>query len=95
MVYSGDGVLFRVFSKDLETYTDGFPPKDVLSESQEAVHLPESSQVLELLFQFARRQRQPNITHVKFGILAELAEAVEKYEVFPAIELCKARMRRV
>jgi hypothetical protein len=92
-VYSGDGVLFRVFSKDLETYTDGFPPKSVLSQG--AVHLLESSQVLEFLFQFARRQRQPDITHVAFEIFAELAEAVEKYEVFPAIELCKARMRRV
>ena len=92
-VYSGEGMLFRVFSKDLETYADGFPEKSVLSQG--AVYLLESSQVLELLFQFTRRQRQPAIAHVKFEVFAEFAEAVEKYEVFPAIEVCKARMRRV
>ena len=94
-VHSGDGVAFKVFSKDLETYSDVFPSREALSDTSEEIVLPETAKVLELLFQFTRRQRQPDLRCVKFAIIAQLAEAVEKYEVFTAIELCKTHMRSV
>jgi hypothetical protein len=94
-VKSGDGVVFKVFAKDLETFTDSFPSTDIVTNTGDAVYLSETSTVLEILFQFARRQRQPDLSHLAFETLAELAEAVEKYEVFPAAELCKTHMTSV
>ena len=93
---SSDGTLFKVFSRDLKMYSGAFPsPKVTIPGITEILRLPESARVLELLFQFMRRQRQPDIKHMAFGVLASLAEAVEKYEVYSAIEVCKVHMTYV
>lgn len=55
----------------------------------------EGSQVLELLFTFMYPERQPNLKKVGFQVLADLAEAAEKYEVFPAMATCNAHMSYV
>jgi hypothetical protein len=90
---SSDGVLFKVFSKDLEAYSGAFPSAEIIKTSQnETVLLPETSAVLELLLQYMRRQRQPDIRKLEFALLYALAEAAEKYEVYSATEVCKAYM---
>jgi hypothetical protein len=91
-VQSSDGVLFKVSSKDLQAYMGALPSADVLRPGDETIHLAETSEVLELLFQYTRPQRQPNLTGLPFSILASLAEAVEKYEVYPATEICRVNM---
>jgi len=49
--------------------------------------------VLDLLLQYMHRQRQPDLTDVEFPILADLAEAAEKYEVYSAMTICNVHMR--
>ena len=57
------------------------------------VQLPESSATLELLFRFCYPERHSDLGEVDFNILAELAEATEKYKLYAAINVCKIRMR--
>lgn len=96
---SSDGVLYKVHRKNLELHSEGFASADAISaasydsEGLETVHLSESSAVLGLLLQYMYRQRQPDLTHVEFRILADLAEAAEKYEVYSAMTVCSMHMR--
>jgi len=55
--------------------------------------LTEHSETLELLFQFIYPKRHPDLETTPIEILAPLAEAAEKYEVFSALNMCKVRMR--
>lgn len=93
-IRSSDGVLFKVHKKNLEMHSEGFPGEEVATLN-EIVNLTETSTTLELLFQYMYRQPQPDLGKVPFTVLASLAEAAEKYRVFPAIEVCKIYMRYV
>jgi hypothetical protein len=57
------------------------------------VLLTETSSILEILFQYMYPQPQPDIDAMQFEDFALLAEAVEKYEVFSAMSICKMHMR--
>jgi hypothetical protein len=72
-------------------YSEGFPGEDIPTHD-ELVDLAETADTLELLFQYMYRQRQPSLRGIPFQTLASLAEAVEKYRVFPAMEICKVHM---
>jgi hypothetical protein len=48
---------------------------------------------LELLFQFCYPDHRPDVEALEFDALALLAEAAEKYQVFPAMNICKICMR--
>ncbi|KAK7038590.1 hypothetical protein R3P38DRAFT_2906626 [Favolaschia claudopus] len=90
---SSDGVFFRIHRKNLEVCTEGFPPSDVVATEDEVVELTETSTTLELLFQFIYPQRHPALDTTPFDILYPLAEASEKYQVFPAMNICHIRLR--
>ncbi|KAJ7254243.1 hypothetical protein C8J57DRAFT_1076363, partial [Mycena rebaudengoi] len=90
---SSDGVLFHIHRKNLEVCTEGFPPAEVPTGEGEVVELLESSVTLELLFQFMYPQRHPALDTTPFEILHPLAEAAEKYQVFPAMNICHIRLR--
>ena len=87
-------MLFRIYRKNLDTNAAGFPPLgfDTLNE---VITLTENSQTLELLFQFMYPKRHPDLETTPIEILAPLAEAAEKYEVFSALNMCKVRMKYV
>ncbi|PFH49839.1 hypothetical protein AMATHDRAFT_48377 [Amanita thiersii Skay4041] len=89
---SADGVKYYIHSKNLESTTGGFPPMEFASDKTGAVLLSERSKVLDLLFVFVYPERQPDLTKVPFDVLVPLAEAVEKYKVYPAMSMCKLRM---
>ncbi|KAJ7195862.1 hypothetical protein C8J57DRAFT_1207536 [Mycena rebaudengoi] len=89
---SSDGVQFRVHRKNLEVCAEGFPPAEI-SSTGEVVALTETSATLELLFQFMYPKRHPALDTTPFTVLEPLAEAAEKYQVFPAINICHIRMR--
>ncbi|RDB27139.1 hypothetical protein Hypma_004596 [Hypsizygus marmoreus] len=91
---SSDRILFNIHRKNLETNTAGFPPGE-FSTKDEIVDLTEDSTTLELLFQFVYPKRHPDLDSIPFIHLARVAEAAEKYEVFPAVNICKIRMRGV
>ena len=48
---------------------------------------------LELLFQFCYPDRRPDVDKLEFDALALLAEVAEKYQVIPAMNICKIIMR--
>ncbi|KIK59411.1 hypothetical protein GYMLUDRAFT_44408 [Collybiopsis luxurians FD-317 M1] len=59
----------------------------------EIVSLSETSKVLELMLQYMYLQPQPDLREVEWEVMKELAEAVEKYEIFAAMGVCNQRMR--
>ncbi|KAJ7885378.1 hypothetical protein B0H13DRAFT_1628305, partial [Mycena leptocephala] len=77
---SSDQIIFRVHIKNLETHSDGFPRP----RSAEVVDLTEPAATLDLLFQYMYPQRQPDLNEVELPLLANLAEAAEKYQVYSA-----------
>ena len=62
------------------------------NETQETMALDEPSDVLEILFQFIYPRRHPSLEDTDFETLAAVAEAVEKYQVFSAMNLCALRL---
>ncbi|KIM92257.1 hypothetical protein PILCRDRAFT_83487 [Piloderma croceum F 1598] len=86
-------------NKNLELHSEGFASADAISaasdnaDDTEFIHLSENSVVLDLLLQYMYRQRQPDLADIKFPILADLAEAAEKYEVYSAMTICNVHMR--
>jgi hypothetical protein len=90
---SSDGVLYKLHRKNLEVHSDVFASAEAVSEQlssdDEVVLLTETSAVLDLLLQYMYRQPQPDLKDVDFGVLAGVAEAAEKYQVFAAISWCK------
>jgi hypothetical protein len=86
---SSDNEFFHAHAINLKICTGNFP----VPQSGEAVKLPETCATLKLLFRFCYPDHHPSLEHMDFHDLAVLAEAVEKYEVFPARSICKIRMR--
>ncbi|KAI0072694.1 hypothetical protein K474DRAFT_343223 [Panus rudis PR-1116 ss-1] len=89
---SSDGEDFRVCRNNLETCSEGFigPPSCANSE---VVWLTESSDVLRLLLQFMGQDlKVPDLKTLPFAKLAELSEAVEKYQVHKAIDICESHI---
>lgn len=91
---SVDNVRFGVHRKNLEVTTGAFPPSDIPTYG-EVVRLSESSKTLDLLFQYIYPTTQPDISLLPFNTLAPLAEAAEKYQVYPATFVCKIHMQCV
>lgn len=92
-IRSSDGVIFKLHLKNLEAYSEIFPSGKTLT-MHEIVELTESASTLKLLFQYIYPEKsQPDLEKIMFGDLKALAEAVEKYRMLPAMEVCKAYMR--
>ncbi|KAF9458524.1 hypothetical protein BDZ94DRAFT_1313212 [Collybia nuda] len=92
---SFDDVLFNIHRKNLEVATGALLPSDVaIQVNGPTVSLNELSETLEFMFQFIYPMLQPDIASLPFKVLEPLAEAVEKYRVFPAMVICKINMRK-
>ena len=52
-----------------------------------------NSEALALFLQYIHHHRQPDLSGLSFKCLSQLAEAVEKYDVYSATEICKVQMR--
>ncbi|KAG5639915.1 hypothetical protein DXG03_002392 [Asterophora parasitica] len=73
---------------NLDLTCEGFPPLAPEFQSDgEIVALTENSTTLDLMFRFVYPRRMPNLDDVEFSVLASLAEAVEKYQVYTAEQL--------
>ncbi|KAJ6538085.1 hypothetical protein B0H19DRAFT_961760 [Mycena capillaripes] len=92
---SSDGVLFHVHRKNLEVCSEGFPPAEIPITQGEIVSLEEAAVTLEVLFQFMYPQRHPALDTTSFEVLEPLAEAAEKYQVFPAMNICHIRLKEM
>ncbi|KAJ7165510.1 hypothetical protein C8R43DRAFT_986592 [Mycena crocata] len=94
-ISSSDGVLFKVYRKNLEAHSDIFADASSvtkLENGDDTVRLSESADVLDLLFQYMNRQLPPDLAPVNFSICSALAEAAEKYVVYSALRPCRTRM---
>ena len=97
IVQSSDGVAFCLHRKNLQLHTDDTFPglHDSESGSTEnlekikAILVTEPSTILEIVFQFMYPRRQPSIKGLGFETILEVADAVEKYKVFAAMNLCE------
>ena len=92
---SDDNVLFKVHRKNIEIFSEGLAAAAKVPKDVEFVQLVEPAAILELLFQYLYPQRHPNLKSVEFEVLNGLAEAVEKYKVYPALESCKTSMQYI
>ncbi|KAF8956957.1 hypothetical protein BDZ97DRAFT_1670745, partial [Flammula alnicola] len=92
-IQSIDGVLFKVHRKNLELGTGAFPPSDLFDTQGEVTCLTETADVLAIMFQFVYPRRHPDLEDVDFQLVIQVAEAVEKYEVFSAMNTCRLRLR--
>ncbi|TFL00279.1 hypothetical protein BDV98DRAFT_482215, partial [Pterulicium gracile] len=104
---SSHGIWFFVRAQDLAAHSTIFSaaeersspvrramtPKGTDDSPLDIVDVTESSETLQLLLQFMRRQPQPNVAEMDFATLERLAEAAEKYEVYSATQLLKFAMR--
>jgi len=91
---SSNGVRFGAHKTNLELYSDGFPIAKVTQSDSEVVKLSENDSVLRLLLQFMHNARQPEMSSIFFEDLELLAEAVEKYMIFSAIQVCRMQMEK-
>ncbi|TFK71492.1 hypothetical protein BDN72DRAFT_436672 [Pluteus cervinus] len=86
---SSDGVTFHLHSKNLEPTTGALPGIALpTKDPDEPVQLIETAETLAILFQYSYPQRHPELSGMEFDVIAPLAEAVEKYKVFPAQKAC-------
>ena len=89
---SSDGILFKVHKVNLTIGARGFAPPEFETQG-EIVHLSESANTLEVLFQFCYPTPYPYLGGMEFDVLALLAEAAEKYQIFSAMNICKIYMK--
>ena len=97
IVQSSDGMVFYLHRKNLELYTDGaFPGLHdsvnrwaATAAEKRIVRLEEPSSVLEIAFQFVYPRRQPSLKDLDFQTILAVTDAVEKYKIFAAMNLCE------
>ncbi|KAF8161659.1 hypothetical protein B0H34DRAFT_701977 [Crassisporium funariophilum] len=95
VLQASDGVQFLAHKINLQTYSQVFAPSAALEASEdEVVHLTESSSVLRLILQYMHNIRQPDLRGLPFSTLEALSEAVEKYIIYSAMEVCNTRMEQ-
>ncbi|KAL1686361.1 hypothetical protein GGG16DRAFT_128757 [Schizophyllum commune] len=90
---SSDGVLIGAHTRNLETFSDAFPLTSLSAPPSEPVTLTETAVVLQLLMHFMHNVRQPSLEEKPFDLVLGFAEAVEKYGVHAADQLCWLKMR--
>ncbi|KAF9061735.1 hypothetical protein BDP27DRAFT_1234690, partial [Rhodocollybia butyracea] len=93
VIRSCDNVEFHLHKKNLECTTGAFPPAETPTEN-EIVQLSESSETLDILFQFVYPRSFPSLDTMDFESLMLVAEAAEKYEVVGAIYSCEFNLRK-
>lgn len=92
---SSDGIFFHLHTKYLKISTKSsllLPDCTCTSSAPEVVPLSEAASTLEILFQFCYPKCHPDLEGMEFNNLILLAEAVEKYKVFSAMDICKIRI---
>ncbi|PFH49838.1 hypothetical protein AMATHDRAFT_48376 [Amanita thiersii Skay4041] len=87
-----DGTKYRIHRENLHYMSGGFPPMVFAVDAKGVMHLPEDSQILDLLFAFMYPESQPDLDGMSFDVVEALTEAAEKYQVYPALEICKMFM---
>jgi len=91
---ASNDLIFGAHKRNLELYSEGFPIAQGTSSDNEVIILSEGGLVLRLLLEFMHNTLQPDLSNLTFSTLALFAEAVEKYMVFSAMQVCKMHMEK-
>jgi hypothetical protein len=92
VLVSSDGHRFGAHTKNLGEFTGSFP-LHLPPANGEEVQMPDVDfKALPLFLRYVHHHRQPDLSNVPFTTLRQLAEAVEKYDVYSATEICKVQM---
>lgn len=89
---SSDDIKFRLYQKYLGSLAEGLAVDGLRVDVEEPVELSETGATLEVLFQFLVPQKFPDLADLPFNLLADAAEAAEKYLIFAAMNVCSIRM---
>ncbi|PFH48568.1 hypothetical protein AMATHDRAFT_149601, partial [Amanita thiersii Skay4041] len=96
---SSDNKVFGGHTANLDKFSCGFPPASLATSSPastaDPVCLTESGAVLELLLKCLHNQRQQDLSRCSNMVVIALAEAVQKYMVYTAMEICRLNMCRL
>jgi len=92
---SSDKIYFFLHRRNLETHADAFPGPDIPVNQEEVINLTESHDILGIVFDFMYPRRQADIEKMEFEtvIQIQVAEAVEKYQVYSAMKVCEMRLK--
>uniref|UniRef100_A0A0W0G0K9 BTB domain-containing protein n=1 Tax=Moniliophthora roreri TaxID=221103 RepID=A0A0W0G0K9_MONRR len=91
---SSDGQLFGAHTKNLESFTEGFPLSgSVICRSDEQTELTENANVLKLFLAFTHNAPAPDLSSYDIDIIIGLAEAAEKYMNHFASGMCRKALR--
>ncbi|KDR67276.1 hypothetical protein GALMADRAFT_105931 [Galerina marginata CBS 339.88] len=90
-VRSVDGFIFQLHRVVLAVSTGAFPGSE-MDTGGEIVQLMEPASVLGILFGFLYPKQHPDLQGERFEMLAAVAEAAGKYEVFSAEDACNERL---
>ncbi|KIK61157.1 hypothetical protein GYMLUDRAFT_73549 [Collybiopsis luxurians FD-317 M1] len=93
VIRSSDDVKFRLHKKNLECNSEAFPPAETPTNG-EIVLLSETAATLKILFQFIYPRPYPNLEKLDVKSLLLVAEAAEKYRIFPAMYGCQFALRK-
>jgi hypothetical protein len=93
VLVSSDGHRFGTHCKNLGDFTGGFPLEISPANGEDVPMLDLNAEALSLFLQYIHHHRQPDLSTVAFRSLSQLAEAVEKYDVYSATEICRVQMR--
>ncbi|TFK67445.1 hypothetical protein BDN72DRAFT_960970 [Pluteus cervinus] len=94
VIRSSDGQLHGTHSKNLEMYSGGFPPASLADPDQiNTIELTETSEIITLMLGYVHNQRYPESDKIEFEVFKQLAEAVEKYQIYAAMEACRLHMK--
>jgi hypothetical protein len=89
---SDDGVLFQIHKINLKVSAGSFSLPE-FETNDEIIQLPETAQIIKLLFQFCYPNKHPDIEALECNVLTHLTEAAKKYQVVSAMSICQVCMR--
>lgn len=93
-IRSSDGVLLYLHRKNLEAISRALKTSEFLADSDNGViTLPEHSDLLRTVFSFIYPHRHPKLQGLEFETLLEISDAVQKYEIFSAMNTCDDELR--
>src|SRR6266498_3177814 len=85
---SADGIIFGAHKKNLEFFSEGFPLGDS-TVATEVVQLEENADVLCIMLSFLHNTRMLELKDLEISTIAPLSEAVEKYMIYSAMQICR------
>lgn len=92
MVESSDGGLFKVHRRNLKASCERFKFEGETTSAIAHIKVTESTETLNLLFQYMYPQIRPDLRRLEYKQLEDLAVGAEMYGVFGAIEMCSIQL---